>query len=102
MEQFRRSESLILASPLVIFLLLFLGFPAVVNLVYSISDVRFETLRSPTISGLGNYFSVLTDPGFWRSTWFSLRFGLMTAVAGTKAEEEAEEKQRVGSMGRSA
>ena len=81
MEQLRRSESLILASPLVIFLLLFLGFPSVVNLVYSVSDVRFETLRSPTLSGLGNYLSVLTDASFWRATWFSLRFGLMTAAA---------------------
>ena len=81
MEQIRRSDSLILASPLVIFLLLFLGFPALVNLVYSVSEVRFETLRSPSLSGFGNYLAVLTDSDFWRSTWFSLRFGLVTALA---------------------
>jgi len=81
MEQLRRSESLILASPLVIFLLVFLGFPSLVNLVYSVSEVRFETLRSPTLSGLGNYLSVLTDADFWGATWFSFRFGLATALA---------------------
>lgn len=69
-----------LATPLVAFLLLFLGFPAVVNLVYSVSDVTFETLRQPTLSGFDNFVSVWTDGAFWRATWFSLRFGLLTAV----------------------
>ncbi len=69
-----------LATPLVAFLLLFLGFPAVVNLIYSVSDVSFETLRQPTLSGVGNFVSVWTDGAFWRATWFSLRFGLLTAV----------------------
>lgn len=81
MLQNRRSEWLILSTPLVAFLLLFLGFPALVNLVYSVSEVRFETLRSPTLTGFGNYFAVLTDGSFWRSTWFSLRFGVITALA---------------------
>jgi multiple sugar transport system permease protein len=52
-----------------------------VNLYYSVSDVRFETLRSPTLSGLGNYLAVLTDASFWRANWFSLRFGVLTALA---------------------
>ncbi|MFY8030995.1 MAG: carbohydrate ABC transporter permease [Devosia sp.] len=69
-----------LTTPLVGFLLLFLGFPALVNLLYSISTVTFETLRSPTISGFGNYFAVLFDPEFWQASWFSLRFGVLTAV----------------------
>lgn len=69
-----------LATPLVAFLLLFLGFPAVVNLIYSVSDVSFETLRQPTLSGFGNFVAVWTDGAFWRATWFSLRFGLLTAV----------------------
>lgn len=81
MDQTRRHEWAILATPLVAFLLLFLGFPALVNLYYSVSDVRFETLRSPTLSGLGNYLAVLTDASFWRANWFSLRFGVLTALA---------------------
>ena len=76
----RTRENRMLAAPLVLFLLLILGFPTVLNLVYSLSEVSFETLRSPRLSGLGNYAAVLTDDAFWSSIWFSLRFGLLTAV----------------------
>lgn len=76
-----RNEWAILTTPLVAFLLVFLGFPALVNLYYSVSSVSFETLRAPVISGFGNYLTVLTDAGFWRANWFSLRFGIFTAVA---------------------
>lgn len=68
-------------SPLAAFLLLFLGFPALVNLVYSVSTVTFETLRSPTLSGFSNYLTVVQDGEFWRAFGFSLRFGLLTALA---------------------
>lgn len=81
MERTRSHDWAILTAPMVVFLLLFLGFPALVNLVYSVSEVRFETLRSPTLSGLGNYLAVLTDDDFWSASWFSLRFGAVTAVA---------------------
>jgi multiple sugar transport system permease protein len=81
MDIARRTEWKILASPLVIFLLLFLGFPAVVNLIYSLSQVTFENLRSPTLIGPQNYLDVLTDNSFWNASWFSLRFGLITAFA---------------------
>ena len=76
-----RNEWAILTTPLVAFLLVFLGFPALVNLYYSVSSVSFETLRAPVLSGFGNYLTVLTDAGFWRANWFSLRFGIFTAVA---------------------
>lgn len=81
MEQTRRHEGVILTTPLVAFLLLFLGFPALVNLYYSVSNVGFETLRAPVLSGLGNYLAVFGDAGFWRANWFSLRFGIFTALA---------------------
>ena len=81
MGQTRRYEWAILTTPLVAFLLLFLAFPALVNLYYSVSSVSFETLRAPVLSGPGNYLAVLGDAGFWRATWFSLRFGIFTAIA---------------------
>lgn len=74
-----RTQWRILATPLVGFLLIFLGFPALVDIIYSVSNVTFETLRSPSISGLQNYVTLLADPAFWSATWFSLRFGLITA-----------------------
>jgi multiple sugar transport system permease protein len=76
-----RLEWGLLATPLVIFLLLFLGFPTIVDIVYSLSQVTFETLRSPQLSGFSNYGDVLSDRGFWSACWFSLRFGLLTAAA---------------------
>lgn len=76
-----RNEWAILTTPLVAFLLLFLGLPALINLYYSLSNVSFQTLRAPELSGLGNYLTVLTDAGFWRANWFSLRFGILTALA---------------------
>ena len=76
----KRAEARAYLTPLVGFLLLFLGFPAVINLIYSVSTVDFQTLRSPTLSGFGNYVSVLADRDFWRATSFSLRFGILTAM----------------------
>lgn len=76
-----RTETRILATPLVLFLLALLGFPTILNLVYSLSEVSFETLRAPRIEGFGNFADVLGDGAFWGSLWFSLRFGALTAVA---------------------
>jgi multiple sugar transport system permease protein len=80
-ERLRRREWLVLASPLVIFLLIFLGFPTVVDVIYSLSRVSFQHLSAPQLSGFGNYGAVLTDSDFWYSVGFSLRFGIVTAVA---------------------
>lgn len=74
------SEFKLLATPLVLFLLVFLGFPAIVNLVYSVSEVTFENLRSPSITGFSNFAAVWSDASFWKATWFSVRFGLLTAL----------------------
>lgn len=75
------TENRILAAPLVLFLLAILGFPLVLSLVYGFSSTTFETLYAPEYSGLENFRTVLADGDFWRSAWFSLRFGLSTALA---------------------
>ena len=80
-ERLRRREWAMLAAPQNIFLQLFLGFPPVVAVVYSLSQETFETLRSPQLSGFGNYADVVADSDFWSACWFSLRFGVITAVA---------------------
>jgi multiple sugar transport system permease protein len=76
-----RAEGRAYLTPLVGFLQLFLGFPALVNLVYSVSTVGFQNLRSPELSGFGNYLAVVQDRTFWQATFFSFRFGILTAVA---------------------
>ncbi|MEO8883015.1 MAG: sugar ABC transporter permease [Devosia sp.] len=80
-ERARRREWALLASPLIVFLLLFLGFPTILDVIYSLSQVTFETLRAPQIAGFGNYGDVVNDPAFWQACWFSLRFGVITALA---------------------
>lgn len=77
------AEHRALLAPVTLFLLLFLGFPLLVDVVYSLSEVSFETLRAPELTGFGNFAAVVSDPAFWQATGFSLRFGLLTAAAET-------------------
>ncbi len=72
-----------LIAPVTGFLLLFLAFPLIVNMVYSVSQVSFENLRAPEIEGFGNYVEVLGDERFWQATGFSFKFGLLTATVET-------------------
>ena len=75
-----RREGWALIAPLTAFLLILLGFPLVLDLIYSVSKVGFETIRSPEITGLGNYAKALSDREFWAAAWFSLRFGFLVAA----------------------
>jgi len=74
------SEGRLLLAPLVFFMLVFLSFPLLLDLVYALSEVTFQTVRAPRLVGLRNFFAVLQDGEFWSSLWFSLRFGLLTAL----------------------
>ncbi len=76
----RRLDWAVLTSPMVLFLLLFLGFPTIVDLVYSVSAVDFQTLHQPEFAGLENYWAVIRDDAFWQAAWFSFRFALITAA----------------------
>jgi multiple sugar transport system permease protein len=80
METRERRENAILASPLVVFLLAILGFPVVLSVIYGFSETDFTTLAAPRFNGLENFRIVLSDGDFWRAAWFSLRFGLITAL----------------------
>ena len=76
-----RAQNAILTAPLVLFLLVLLGFPTVLDVIYALSDVTFATLRAPSFAGLENFRAVIADPEFWAATWFSLRFAVLTALA---------------------
>jgi multiple sugar transport system permease protein len=75
-----RREGFLLVLPLLVFLVLLLGFPILADLVYSFSNVSFINIRTPTLSGLGNYLTTLTDPAFWHALWFSLRYAVVQMV----------------------
>ena len=79
MERQTILQGRVLITPLTAFLIALLGFPLLLDLLYSVSQVGFENIRAPEISGLGNYAKALADPEFWAAAWFSLRFGLIVA-----------------------
>ena len=79
MERQTILQGRVLISPLTAFLIALLGFPLLLDLLYSVSRVGFENIRAPELSGLGNYAKALADPEFWAAAWFSLRFGLIVA-----------------------
>ena len=69
-----------LLAPLVLFLVATLGFPLLANLYYSVTNLTFENLRHPGVTGFGNYLSVLRDSNFWGALGFSLRFAVAAAA----------------------
>ncbi|MFO1037563.1 MAG: sugar ABC transporter permease [Geminicoccaceae bacterium] len=76
-----RGEARLLLLPLVLFLVLLLGFPFLANLGWSFADFSFATLWQPRFVGPGNYLAAATNPAFWEAVWFSVRFALLTATA---------------------
>lgn len=70
----------LLILPLVLFLLATLGFPLLANFYYSVTNLTFENLRNPTLTGLQNYREVLSDSTFWHSLGFSFRFALVATI----------------------
>ena len=81
MQSAARRDGYILIAPVTVFLLIMLAIPCVVDLLYSVSRVTFETLRSPSYLGLANFASVVRDRAFWSAMLFSLRFALLTTLA---------------------
>jgi multiple sugar transport system permease protein len=75
-----RKQGWWLLSPLTLFLLALLGFPLLADLIYSVSQVDFTTLRQPRLMGLDNYAKAIDDAEFWAAAWFSLRFGVLAAL----------------------
>ena len=76
-----RRQGFVLIAPLTVFLLAMLAVPLLIDVVYALSHVTFETLRQPRLEGFGNFVAVLRDDGFWRAMWFSLRFALVASTA---------------------
>jgi multiple sugar transport system permease protein len=74
-------QSWLLQSGVWVILIFLMGIPFLVNLIYSLSEFRFETLLSPTISGWDNYVRVLKDEEFRDALWFSFRFASVTTCA---------------------
>jgi multiple sugar transport system permease protein len=71
----------LLITPLTAFLVLLVAVPLAVDIVYALSRVTFETLRSPELIGFGNFATVIADTSFWSAMGFSLRFAIFASLA---------------------
>jgi multiple sugar transport system permease protein len=76
-----RRDSWMMIAPLTLFLLVLLALPFLVDCLYAVSHVTFETLRAPRLDGWHNFAVVLHDAQFWRAMLFSFRFALLVTVA---------------------
>jgi multiple sugar transport system permease protein len=80
MESAARRDAYVMITPITAFLVVMLAVPFLVDLVYSVSHVTFETIRAPSFIGFGNFLTVINDGGFWSAMLFSLRFAVLVTL----------------------
>lgn len=80
--QNRRDGNLLLAG-LALFIAAMLGFPALANLWYSVSDVTFQTVGSASFIGLTNFLTQLGSAKLWQALGFSFQFAIIATVLET-------------------
>ena len=71
----------LLIAPMTAFLAFLVGLPLLIDIVYALSNVTFENLRSPSLQGIGNFVTVLRDAAFWSAMGFSLKFAVFASLA---------------------
>ena len=81
MEFANRRDGYVLIAPVTLFLLAMLAIPILVDVLYSVSRVTFETIRTPSFIGLANFRTIVDDHAFWSAMLFSLRFAVFTTTA---------------------
>src|SRR3984893_9384830 len=81
MEAAARRDAYIMIAPIALFLLVMLAIPFLVDLVYSVSRVTFETIRAPSFFGLGNFVTVMRDQSLWNAMLCALRFAVLVTIA---------------------
>lgn len=72
--------ALLLALPVLVFLVLVVAYPLGYAVWLSLHQIQFFGGYSSEFVGLDNYRSVLTDDGFWWSAWVTLRFTAESVV----------------------
>jgi multiple sugar transport system permease protein len=66
--------ALLVAVPVLLFLVIVVAYPLGYALWISFQEIRFFGGYTAEFVGLRNYQTVLSDPDFWRSLWISVRF----------------------------
>lgn len=75
-EMKERAAARVLLIPLCLFMAALLGFPTLINLWYSFSDVSFQNMIGSFV-GLDNYVAALSNPKMWQALGFSLKFAVI-------------------------
>lgn len=75
-----RREARGLLAAMCVFLVVMLGFPAIANIWYSLSDVSFQSIRDSSFIGLDNYLSQFLSRRFWQAMGFSLQFAIISTA----------------------
>lgn len=72
--------ALLLALPVLLFLVVVVAYPLLYAFWLSLHQIRFFGGYKATWVGLDNYATVLTSKAFWWSTWVSIRFTVESVV----------------------
>ncbi len=76
----KHKEGMLLLSGLCVFMAFMLGYPAVANIWYSLSNISFSDIHTSEFVGLVNFENQLFSPKMWKAMGFSLQFGLICAA----------------------
>lgn len=79
---FRRNVGVWFVVPALVYMLAFVGYPIVSNIILSLQDVNVRTLLSPDkpFVGLNNYIEIFKDSVFRTSLWNTLIFTVGSLV----------------------
>jgi len=72
--------ALLLALPVILFLVLVVAYPLGYAIWLSLHKIRFFGGYRATFVGFDNFAAVATSPEFWQSTWVSIRFTVESVV----------------------
>src|SRR5689334_18576376 len=74
--QLRKGTNYLFVAPMLIFMILMVGYPIFVNIQMSFYDVNVQTFRSGNAAfvGLDNYLKLLQDPAFVKAVLLSFTF----------------------------
>lgn len=74
----KKNLFLLFVGPSVVIMLLLMVLPVVASIYMSFNLITFRNLMSPQWIGFENYQKVLTDPAFWASVKFTLKYVAIT------------------------
>ncbi|MGG1515911.1 sugar ABC transporter permease [Paenibacillus oryzisoli] len=75
----RRRDSYILITPLALVVLALVAFPTLYSYYASLFGVHLSDTRRPFV-GMDNYINMLTNPSFYHSVFYSLKFSVLATL----------------------